>query len=101
MACLAFIPGTTGGGEMLVIFLVVLLLFGAEKIPEVARGLARGLHELRKASREVLDEIRSLTEEPPPASSPEAKARPAADEESVDPGTEPPSPRDSGSGLAG
>ena len=54
MSPIAFLPGMSGGGEMLIIFLVVLLLFGAKRIPHVARTLARGLHEFRKASREII-----------------------------------------------
>ncbi len=38
--------------EMLVVFLIVLLLFGGKKIPEIARGLGRGLREFKKARDE-------------------------------------------------
>lgn len=47
-----------GGSEMLLIFLVVLLLFGGNKIPELMRGLGRGIREFNNAKNAVEDEIR-------------------------------------------
>jgi len=47
--------GTT---ELLVIFFVILLLFGAKKLPELAQGLGRGIREFKKASSEIQDEFR-------------------------------------------
>jgi sec-independent protein translocase protein TatA len=41
-----------GGMEWVVILIVVVLLFGARKIPELAKGLGQGIKEFRKASRE-------------------------------------------------
>jgi sec-independent protein translocase protein TatA len=46
-----------GATEWIVIALVVLLLFGAKKIPELARGLGQGINEFRKASSEIRKEI--------------------------------------------
>jgi sec-independent protein translocase protein TatA len=46
-----------GGTELIVILLVVLLLFGAKKIPELARGLGSGIREFKDASREIKREI--------------------------------------------
>jgi sec-independent protein translocase protein TatA len=48
------------------ILAVVLLLFGAKKLPELARGLGKGITEFKKASREVQEEIERAIEEPPP-----------------------------------
>jgi len=45
-----------GVKELLLILLIVLILFGAKKIPELAKGLASGLKEFRKAAKEVDDE---------------------------------------------
>lgn len=42
--------GSLGGFEWLIIFLVLVLLFGAKKIPDVARGIGQGISEFRKAS---------------------------------------------------
>ena len=41
--------------ELLVVFLIVLILFGARRIPEIARGLGQGIHEFKKAVRETQD----------------------------------------------
>jgi len=49
--------GGLGTWEILLIFLVVLLVFGAKRIPEVAQGLGKGIREFKKAAREVKDEI--------------------------------------------
>ena len=38
-----------GTGELVVILVVVILLFGAKRIPEIAKGIGRALHEFRKA----------------------------------------------------
>jgi sec-independent protein translocase protein TatA len=52
-----------GGQEMMIIFLVLLLLFGAKKIPELARGLGKSMGEFKKAREEFEREIeRSATE---------------------------------------
>lgn len=46
-----------GATEWIVIVLVILLLFGAKKIPELARGLGQGINEFRKASSDIRKEI--------------------------------------------
>ncbi|MEM6765390.1 MAG: twin-arginine translocase TatA/TatE family subunit [Bacteroidota bacterium] len=46
-----------GGPEVFIILLVVLLLFGAKKIPELARGLGKGIREFKDASKEIKSEI--------------------------------------------
>jgi len=46
-----------GQWEILVIFLVVLLLFGAKRIPEMAQGLGKGIKEFRSAMRDVQSEV--------------------------------------------
>ena len=46
-----------GGQEMIVVFLVVLLLFGAKKLPELARGLGKSMGEFKKAREEFEHEI--------------------------------------------
>jgi len=51
------------GGEIFVIFLAVLLLFGANKIPEIARGLGKGFREFQKATDEIKREMNSYTED--------------------------------------
>ena len=46
-----------GGWEVLLIFLVVLLLFGAKKLPELAKGLGKGINEFKKASTDIKKEV--------------------------------------------
>jgi len=45
------------GAEIFIILIVILLLFGSKKIPEVAKGLGKGLKEFKKASDEIKKEI--------------------------------------------
>lgn len=45
------------GGEIFVVLVVVLLLFGANKIPEFAKGLGKGMREFRKATDDIKKEI--------------------------------------------
>lgn len=68
-----------GGGELILVMGAILILFGAKKIPEFAKGLGQGMREFRKASREVTEELENAmnTEAPPPppkrvASAPES-----------------------------
>ena len=56
----------------LAVLVVILVLFGARKIPEFAKGLGKGLTEFKKASREVTDEIERAVDEPPPPPPPKA-----------------------------
>ncbi|HMB98628.1 MAG TPA: twin-arginine translocase TatA/TatE family subunit [Balneolaceae bacterium] len=49
--------GSIGGFEYVLIFLAILLLFGAKRIPDLARGLGQGIKEFRKASDDIKREI--------------------------------------------
>tara|TARA_Y100001970_G_scaffold148881_1_gene182800 strand:- start:453 stop:686 length:234 start_codon:yes stop_codon:yes gene_type:complete len=51
-----------GGWEMVVIAIVILLLFGAKKLPELARGLGQGIREFKGAVDGVKDEINDAKE---------------------------------------
>lgn len=63
-----------GWPEIVAILAVVLLLFGAKKLPELAKGLGSGIKEFKKASRDVQEEIeRSVEEEPPRKPAPPAQ----------------------------
>ncbi|HYG24179.1 MAG TPA: twin-arginine translocase TatA/TatE family subunit [Verrucomicrobiae bacterium] len=55
-----------GGWEIVLILAVVLILFGAKKLPELAKGLGTGIKEFKKATREVTDEIQNATDDTPP-----------------------------------
>lgn len=54
--------GNIGTGEIILILLVVLILFGAKKIPELAQGLGKGIREFKKAMRDVEEEIKQEPE---------------------------------------
>jgi len=49
--------GGIGGPELLIVFVVILLIFGPKKIPEVARGIGKGFRELRRLNTEFQREI--------------------------------------------
>lgn len=51
--------GNLGAGEIILILLVILILFGAKKIPELAQGLGKGMREFKKAVKEVEEDIKS------------------------------------------
>ena len=55
--------GGLGAQELLLIFLVVLLLFGAKRIPEIARGLGKGILEFKGALTQAQDEIKKSTDD--------------------------------------
>jgi sec-independent protein translocase protein TatA len=57
--------GMFGGWEIVLILAIVLILFGAKKIPELAKGLGTGIREFKKATREVTDEIQNASTETP------------------------------------
>jgi sec-independent protein translocase protein TatA len=68
------LAGFLGGWEVVVLLLLALLLFGAKKLPELAKGLGTGIKEFKKATREVTDEIQNAGNE---TSTPAPKGPPA------------------------
>ncbi len=50
------------GGEIFIVMVVVLLLFGANRIPEIARGLGKGMNEFKKATEDIKKEINDSSE---------------------------------------
>tara|TARA_R110002072_G_scaffold300603_1_gene478453 strand:- start:646 stop:906 length:261 start_codon:yes stop_codon:yes gene_type:complete len=71
-----------GGGEIIVVLLVVLLFFGSKKIPELARGLGRGMREFKDATsgvqREIEDSMKDVVPKktvPKPTQPSESKPR--------------------------
>lgn len=50
------------GAELVVVVLVVLLLFGSKKIPELAQGLGKGMKEFKRATDDIKTEIKKETE---------------------------------------
>lgn len=51
--------GNLGATEIILIVLAILLLFGAKKIPELARGIGKGMSEFKKGLKDVEDEIKN------------------------------------------
>jgi sec-independent protein translocase protein TatA len=64
-----------GGMEVVLILVVILVLFGAKKIPELAKGLGTGIKEFKKATREVTDEIQNTTTDTPTPTKPVANGQ--------------------------
>lgn len=60
---MALLAGSPGAGEIIVIFLVVLVLFGPRRLPEIARMIGKTLHELRRASEDFKGQIMSIDAE--------------------------------------
>jgi TatA/E family protein of Tat protein translocase len=54
-----------GYPEIIGILVITLLLFGAKKLPELARGLGQGIREFKKASNEIQDDLHRSIESPP------------------------------------
>lgn len=61
-ASLAFIDGV-GAPEMMLIFVIILVLFGGEKLPQFARGLGKSIREFKKAAAGVEEEFKRALEE--------------------------------------
>jgi sec-independent protein translocase protein TatA len=61
-----------GGGEIGLVFLIILLIFGPSQIPKMARGLGEAMREFRKAQREITDEVNR--DEPAAGDKPAPKA---------------------------
>jgi sec-independent protein translocase protein TatA len=49
--------GNIGGWEILIIILLIVIFFGAKKIPELAQGLGKGIKEFRKAAKDIQEDI--------------------------------------------
>jgi sec-independent protein translocase protein TatA len=76
----AILAGWFGGWEIVLILAIVLILFGAKKLPELAKGLGSGIKEFKKATREVTDEIQNAADDkalPPNKSATVTPAQPA------------------------
>ena len=76
-----FIAGVfgLGGPEIALILFLILLLFGAKRLPDLARGFGKSIREFKKATSEVEDDIRSAIDEADPDKAPK---KPATDSSS-------------------
>ncbi|MDH3891366.1 MAG: twin-arginine translocase TatA/TatE family subunit [candidate division Zixibacteria bacterium] len=69
-----------GWPELLLIFVAVLLLFGAKRLPEIASGLGKGIREFKKSVKETTDELKgSLDEAPKSPPAPRVDPPPSTD----------------------
>ena len=66
--------GNLGGGEILILLLIVLLVFGANRLPDAGRAVGKGLREFKRALSDAEDSIRRLPDES--SSSPASPAVP-------------------------
>ena len=55
--------GPLGWSELLIIFFIILIIFGPRKLPEVAEAMGKSIQKFKRASREVQNEIQSGIEE--------------------------------------
>jgi sec-independent protein translocase protein TatA len=67
--------GGLGMGEMVLIFLVVLLLFGAKRLPEIGSSLGKGIREFKSSVREIEGELKQPRYTPPPPPPPQQVAQ--------------------------
>jgi sec-independent protein translocase protein TatA len=56
---LSFVGGL-GIGELILIFSILIILFGAKKIPELARGLGKGIREFKDAAKDISKEVEDI-----------------------------------------
>jgi sec-independent protein translocase protein TatA len=69
-----------GGPEIALILFLILLLFGAKRLPELARGFGKSIREFKKATSEVENDIRTAIDDPgqKPQSKPSDPAKPGS-----------------------
>jgi len=64
MNIVAFGIGNLGGPDIFIILLIVLVLFGAKKLPELARSLGQSMNEFKKAREDIDRELRDAGAQP-------------------------------------
>jgi sec-independent protein translocase protein TatA len=62
--------GPIGWPELIILLVVVLIVFGPGKLPDIGNAIGRGVREFRKASNDLEESIRGDTKQKPPASPP-------------------------------
>ncbi|MBU3741283.1 MAG: twin-arginine translocase TatA/TatE family subunit [Candidatus Kapabacteria bacterium] len=75
-----------GGGELLFIVLIILLLFGPKKIPELMRSIGSGLRHFRRAQEDLTRQIRDLSTQDPTLPAPDRASNDVSDIGSIDDG---------------
>lgn len=81
MILLAFL-GNLAGPDLIIILLIVLVLFGAKKLPELAKGMGQAMKEFQKAKEDIVDEMHQADKpkpaQPPANTLPVARLEPGA-----------------------
>lgn len=62
--------GNLGGGEIVILVLIVLLVFGANRLPEAGKAVGKGIREFQRALRETQDELERPDRAAPPSPGP-------------------------------
>ena len=78
-----------GWPEIIGILVIVLILFGAKKLPDLAKGLGQGIREFKKASRDVQSDLQSAIEDEPAPPKKKVSAPKPAESEPADSESEP------------
>jgi sec-independent protein translocase protein TatA len=55
--------GRFGVGELIIILLIILILFGAKRLPEIARSLGKSIKEFKKGTKEIKEDIEEATKD--------------------------------------
>lgn len=87
MNALAFLQNINGP-EILLIFLIVLLLFGAKRLPELFRSFGKSIREFKKATSEIEEDIRTAMDEEPAKTKPKPTLAPKQVESEAKPKAE-------------
>ncbi len=81
---LAFIPGMTGGWELMLILALVLLLFGPKRLPEIAEAMGKSIRKFKSATQAASDEVKREIDEAGRAVNEHGRARRSATEKRDD-----------------
>ena len=73
-----------GPGELILIFVAVLLLFGARRLPEIAQGMGKGIREFKKAIKDTSDELKEGIDDKPPGNSKPSNSLPGTETRNKD-----------------
>lgn len=68
-----------GPGELILIFVAVLLLFGARRLPEIAQGMGKGIREFKKAIKDTSDELKESIDDNPQSNSIPSNSQPGTE----------------------
>ena len=68
--------------EILLVLAVILIFFGAKKLPELAKGMGQGIKDFKKATRDATDEMERAMDPPPTPPPPPKNTQPASGDES-------------------